>query len=1140
MESTERFKTPDTVIGIGGAGKEVVYQMMSVNEGNSDDQDHNEWILREAMEPRAGNGGVESDEVLQGFIVETEQEDAENDIRKCNQINSRISDISDEYGNPAAEPEINYINVVEDAQVEGHELVSETVINKFKKHTGLNCWWFGGSDIDTKENYSNGVVRRRALGKALYYASRAGPDPINNMIGKANKGSHVDIVVGLGGGTGSGTFLDIAHALKEETDVQTNLFGIIPKNSEDTDKQANAFAALSELEYLSITGQNPFRNIVLIPYEPAEDNRSFDEAIVNTIVAHANIRNKNIPKKFNPSLDSGPSAYAPFTIAVPQIIRYDAPGIKKSRENFESFVSEREDIRETEWNLYETIESYLEEYHEDVYEEYSNYGDGDGYRLREEEINDLADRISEVEELLSLDALSRSGYDAAPDISEAIQNLKDNDILRSRDFDEDDHEERKRAIVNELPDTFIDNGLGRPAGGFDRSEDQELYSLVKSELETIRKRRELYKAKNLIGGGIHREALQAAIRTNQQGTGERRKVQEKRNDYSRDISDLQEKAQDLELGEAISQLEMERAMDSWGSAHERTIESLISLQENHEEIDSLLTELDNAIESAATAVRNPQGGEVSIEPIDFDKFDTLNTKLAEAGFDEISASDIRQSVRNLRKARQAWLDESSGGLVDVVRQVMSSSDPSNRYSTATRKIKPDIYEIADWGPASNDFFVRVTATPVKNAQQKLENRRDELIDELLESLESFVKYPNISLADVADIAENGDYNADDLDIDSPSTAKSGLNDRDNIVSLSPLGYDPNELRDELSDALNASTADRAKDLLHELTAETSSQPVRTNIVYQAFENAYIRPFSSEREKVNSELSEIRSEQSQFSSLYDLMGTGIELWQYYNDRMSPSDIPDSGERKEEDGPYIKSRSAEDRGALLGRSDISEAGLWEAEGGYIRKYIKEVANLVNEQSDHLPIEKGSISHKDASRPNYEQFAISPVYMSRMFENPGSIGTEAKIDEVANILEDGSIDLEKNGQYRPRRVAFGGPWDVSTTVFVGGIMLDNLRPVKRQYKDSYTAERRNLGDDGLIRHVHGLDGIDNGSRDLFGSSDGAFVHRDSFYNFNDDDAQYSILNKDEKEIIDDIYDKYTVDRFDTKVPLHDTDDE
>jgi hypothetical protein len=1139
MDTTERFKTPDTIIGIGGAGKEVVYQMMSVKEDGADDQNHNEWILREMMEPRTGDEDIVSEEVFQGYIVETEQEDAKTDIRKCNQINNRISDIAEEYDAAVYEPELNYLNAVEDAQVQGHELVSETVVNDFKTNTNLDCWWFGGSDIDTKENYSNGVVRRRALGKALYYASRAGSDPIHDMIRDADKGRHVDIVVGLGGGTGSGMFLDIARSLYENAEVETNLFGILPKDSEDTDKQANAFAALSELEYLSATDQNPFRNIVLIPYDPAEDDRSFDDAVVNAILAHANVRNTNIPRKFDPTKTAGPAPYAPFTIAVPQIIRYDAPGIKKSRENFESFVTERDSIRETEWELYESTQEYLEDYHGEIHEQYTDWGDADGYRLREEEINDLADRISEIEDLLSLDALSRSGYDAAPEIAETLRSLKNDEIPRDRDFDEDDHEERKRAIVNELPDTFVDNQLGRPTGGFERSEDQDLYSLVKAELETVRERRELFKSKNMMSSGMERDAMQAALRTTSQGTSDRRKVKDQAKEHARSASDLQDQSQDLKLGHALADEKLTQAMTSWKEAHEATVENLINLEENYEEIDSLLTELEKEIESTAAAVRDPEGGDVAIQSLDFGEFDRLNNKLAEVGFDELSQSDIRQSVRNLRKARQAWLDEERGGLIDLISRIMGSSDPANRYATAARKIKPDIYEFADWGPTSNEFYATVKATPVKQRQQQLEKRRGELIDDLLESLESYVEYPNASLTDIADIAQEGDYDPESLNIDSTSEADLALNDRENITSLSPLGYDPYGLRDNLKTALNASDANRVGELLNELMAKSSSRVSSRNVVYQAFEKAYLEPFTSKLAEVKEDLDTERENQNQFSDLDDILETGIKLWQHYEDRMEASDIPDSGERKEEDGPYIKTRSAEDRGALFGRSDISQAELWEDEEEYIRSYIKEVADLVDKQSSHLPLEKGSISHKDADRPNYDQFAISPVYMSRMFEKPYSIDEPARIEEVANLLDNGSIHLDQNGQYRPRRAAFGGPWDIATTVFVGGIMLDNLRPVKKQYKSSYETERRNLGDDGLIRHVHGLDGIDDGSHDLFDGSDGAFVHRDSLYNFNNNEDRLFVLDNDETKILKDILEKYSIDRFDSKVSLDRTDE-
>jgi hypothetical protein len=408
MNPTERFNVPDTIVGIGGAGKEVVFQMMSVQEPDDEDGDHNEWIMREVMEPGDGKGGVHN-ELLQAFVVETEQEQVKLDVPRCNRINDRISEMADSYDTAVYEPEINYINVVEGAEVAGHELVNPRVVNDFASNTNLNCWWFGGDDIDTKENYSNGVVRRRALGKGLYYASRAGPDPIHELIRAADSGTHVDIVVGLGGGTGSGIFLDLARALETDADVEITLFGIIPKEDEDTDIKANAYAALSELEYLSLTDQNPFRNIVLLPYGPAEDDTGFDEAVVNAILAHCNTRGTNIPRKLNPDKTAGPAPYAPFTVAVPQVIRFDAPGIKKSRDNFSAYATERDSIRETERSLYEDVVEFLSNYHENVYEEYERYGAGERYRLREGALHHPTERMEESDSMGHLDGLARSG-----------------------------------------------------------------------------------------------------------------------------------------------------------------------------------------------------------------------------------------------------------------------------------------------------------------------------------------------------------------------------------------------------------------------------------------------------------------------------------------------------------------------------------------------------------------------------------------------------------------------------------------------------------------------------------------------------------------------------------------------------------
>ncbi|MFD1686039.1 tubulin-like doman-containing protein [Halobellus litoreus] len=1135
MDPTERFNVPDTIVGIGGAGKEVVFQMMSVRDPDDEDGDHNEWIMREVMEPGDGSEGVPN-ELLQAFVVETEQEQVKIDVPRCNRINDRIGEMAESYDTAVYEPEINYINVVEGADVAGHELVSESVINDFAANTNLNCWWFGGDDIDTKENYSNGVVRRRALGKGLYYASRAGPDPIHELVRAADSGTHVDIVVGLGGGTGSGIFLDLARALENDADVEVTLFGIIPKSDEDTDIKANAYAALSELEYLSLTDQNPFRNIVLLPYGPAEDDTGFDEAVVNAILAHCNTRGTNIPRKLNPDKTAGPAPYAPFTVAVPQVIRFDAPGIKKSRENFSTYATEHDSIRETELSLYEDVVSFLSDYHESVYEEYDQYGSSDGYRLREEELDDLHERIDEVESLVQLDDLARSGYDAAPDIAAELDSLRNDDILANPDFDEDDHEERKRAVVNELPDTFVEGNFGRPPGGFDRSEDEELYDLVTQALETVRERRELFKAKNMLDSGIEQDGIEAALNTRSKGTPERRKVKAELDDANRSLSVLRDRKHDYELGEALATAELADAIDAWERNYDETVSELISLQENYARIDELLTDLDNAINSAATAVRDPDSDQVRIEKLNFDEFGELNAKLSEVGLSELSSGEIQNSVLNLRKARQAWLDaENKEGVLDRIGAMFENTDPSNRYSDARREIKPDIYEVADWGPDTNDFYVQVKADPVAAVQQELENHRDTLIQNLLDSLEEYIERPTTSLSEIVDRAESGDFRAEDLDLDDADRGRIELNDVENLTALPALGADPYDFESALDSALHESDATRSQSLIHDLTEESEDD---TNAVYDAFYAAYVEPFAAARENAEAKLERQRTVRDKYSALDGVLETGIKLTKLYEDRMEPDDIPESTEGSVESGPYVKMKSAQDRGALLGRPDIDEAGLWDTEQSYIRTYIRDVAELVDRQSEYLPLAHSSISHSEAANPNYNQFAIAPVYMSRMFEDPRSKGDSARFTEIADILENGSIHLDGGGQYNPRRVAFGGPWDVSTTVFVGGVMADNLRPFRKEYRNAYESERRDLGDDGFIRHVHGLDGIDTGTGDFFGEYDGGFVHRDRLFNFNDDDDALFVLDNDEPTIVDRLLAYHDIERFDSKVPIGDKD--
>jgi len=279
-------KTPDKLIGIGGAGKKCLYKTL--------EQD---WIIDEA---------ITDDGEMKAFVVDTDTSEAQRDKDKIEELQGGIDRLKEDgnYEISEQKPKAKYVNVVDETSrryTSGSKLTAEQSVNEIMEQEALECWWLKNHEDMLTENdsYEGGVFRRRGLSKALYHASQMGQNELNEMIGEAAAGGgEIGMVVGLGGGTGSGMFIDLAKKIREKSAGSTRitLFGVLPAMNENSNEIANAYAALSELEYLSVQedNENPFYNIVLVPIEPAwgssdEATGDFTEGIAYTMMSYYNI-----------------------------------------------------------------------------------------------------------------------------------------------------------------------------------------------------------------------------------------------------------------------------------------------------------------------------------------------------------------------------------------------------------------------------------------------------------------------------------------------------------------------------------------------------------------------------------------------------------------------------------------------------------------------------------------------------------------------------------------------------------------------------------------------------------------------------------------------------------------------------------
>lgn len=262
MNKSMKAKYPDMVIGIGGTGKKLVKNLM-MTEWFIDD------VVREYNEDNTGNFNGTAIRIIDSDKREASSDEDDIEYIK-NTIDVRLGDGS---ANRVFKLDNCFIDISTNSSL---DLKDPDRINKIKNNEkyGAKIWWIDDNKNGLKDaavkidpdfekaTFSKGVNRRRFLSKALLYNYLS--EEYSSLL-LADEGRHIAIIVALGGGTGSGTFLDMAKFLKRNTpNCSISLFATLPTIEEPFNERANAYAAISELELTDV-----FDQIILLPIDPS-------------------------------------------------------------------------------------------------------------------------------------------------------------------------------------------------------------------------------------------------------------------------------------------------------------------------------------------------------------------------------------------------------------------------------------------------------------------------------------------------------------------------------------------------------------------------------------------------------------------------------------------------------------------------------------------------------------------------------------------------------------------------------------------------------------------------------------------------------------------------------------------------------
>ncbi|MFC5278284.1 tubulin-like doman-containing protein [Halorubrum rubrum] len=327
---------PNHVFGLGGSGKELVFELLAT-----------EWVRESMLDPASDPSGVTV------TIIDTAESEREEDMKRIRRIRSAIEETEDRIADDGSVPDgirIESRTLTDMTRFEDPIDIAGTIARRriASKH-GMDPddWWIDADQISPNPDVDYGLSGKRSLAKALYYKASAEDenDTLATVIAPTAD-AEVAVLCGLGGAT-SGILFDLARELtRSEPTASITLFAVLPNRESSRREQANAHAALSELEYLALCRKQLFEDRILLPTDAVvrdakrPENRflgdALDEAFTYLFVSYYSrwrrTGTEHAGSRPSRGLFPDTPSYAPFVVGVPQILRYAVEETRDGRE----------------------------------------------------------------------------------------------------------------------------------------------------------------------------------------------------------------------------------------------------------------------------------------------------------------------------------------------------------------------------------------------------------------------------------------------------------------------------------------------------------------------------------------------------------------------------------------------------------------------------------------------------------------------------------------------------------------------------------------------------------------------------------------------------------------------------------------
>lgn len=997
---------PDRIFAVGGAGKEITLRLLEAD-----------WVLEDILKPRPNPHSVTI------TVIDTAEGEENTDKQRLQSIRNRIesieSDLRDSDQGRTGTIDIQYKLITEDIQLSGSiDLLGDDAVPRITSGTGMEQenWWIKENHINENLDFAKGVVRKRGLGKAIYYKAYAEDNSISSYIDLPDKGK-VAVIAGLGGGTGSGILIDLArHLQQRQRTAEITLFGVMPNHTEGIKENTNAFAALSELEYVSLEDENIFKDIVLLPIDPTDFDgktgnriqtgqhlREFDEAAIYLIAAYYNTEGLEDPF-------AGTPKYAPFTIGIPQVLRYNVEAINEARDAIREILTDKEEALDVEEEIYSEVERFLTK-HYDV----EDVEPG----LRDLDIANLTERIEEVDSFLDFDLFNELDYHSL----DVFQ-----DILEDARSESEDIIEQIELVSASL--RAVD-ATGQESATFVDNIDENLAQILERDLRLVAQRKKLLEQRKVIEDNRIRDAVEYLIKSGNTNAAPGVKLQRIEAQLE-DLSDQRERLEEelesveseLESAKSEQSDEVERLTSEWFRASQEHIEKLqtIDVDELQHDLNTLTNELDSYVQYIVNAESPDEVETADSKPIS-STLDSIQDTLTGIGIQfQSQRQAIEGSLSQLKKARIAFLKlNQEEGTLERLTPWQSSTEEDKQQAHKDyqmQKSKLANNEVIEIGPPGGQFSADIlydSSQVIDDVHQKREQLQEDIVAELRTRVDSLPEEHQRSLQSI-------------LNEDNPS---------------------PDQLRETVRNAFWEEIGE-TEDI------EAEKEEIETKLDHVQCQIEKFDPTISLFQNLNNRRDVWTERTAAFRS----------KWEEYEDQSEQS-----VSTQDEDYVYVKNVQPEDVFRATGNETIADSDFFNSreENQRVRNNLEELSkNARNQQYTGLRRRKLS-----KGRTRYDELKVRLAVLS---DAVGHIDNDA-IDFEETFS--GAFDLGGSGKrtespYTSWAAELGGPWDIGLTVFIDGVFLDNIRKVVQAdgYYNGYRNRESEIGDDILVHHSYGLE--------------------------------------------------------------------